>query len=794
VFLRKIRLYNFRQFVDAEIDFTDGITAIVGPNGSGKTTVIEAISWALYGENRATKETIAHIWGDNKAEVSLEFSVGRREYRVERSLDSAKLWELAAEEDKLMSTGLTAVTSQCEILLNLTYDQFRSSFCAEQRQLEFLKFSSAEKKQDHVAKMLGFDNLRTAAKLEKDRATAALAEWKGMKNALGEPGPIREEFRRCVAEAKDAKLNLGRSRGLLKELTDEREKFTLRKDAADEALALIKRMAERRQIGADRKREMENETAQVAKHEKECAELKRLQPAAAEYSEKKPKVDEMQRAAEARTKAEWLLAQLKAKIEECEKKCAAMPTIDIDKLERTSIEMAKVLADAERLVEKEKQLWIESVSNARTAVALAESKADQLNSELSRAREMERDGKCATCGQSLPPQRISLGAKLEKDLEKAGSEVSSAKKKLSALSSAPLPLSKASQAADEAKGASESADKNLRDGRVAHERRMEEMASLKNAQEQLADLEVELKRMPGFDRETVEKAKAELAALQEPWERSMRLAHAPEYLSAAKKRFDVARARFEEAKAEQGADEARVKKLGHTKETAQELIEAFERLQKEIRNAEINAASQTQIAAATIERMRVARDRIRSDRRSRAAAIELHGKYILHAEVAKGLTELRDRLNAQTIPRLQLAASDSLAQLTGGRYLGLKLNDRFEATIMDGNTQKKVISGGEEDMVHLALRLGLAQMIQDASGQPMSLLILDEAFGSLDTDRRDNLMERLDALSGIFRQIIVISHVETIKEAADQCVFLKYDPLARCTVVEDPPCLAAIPS
>ena len=83
-------------------------------------------------------------------------------------------------------------------------------------------------------------------------------------------------------------------------------------------------------------------------------------------------------------------------------------------------------------------------------------------------------------------------------------------------------------------------------------------------------------------------------------------------------------------------------------------------------------------------------------------------------------------------------------------------------------------------------------MIQDASGQPMSLLILDEAFGSLDTDRRDNLMERLEVLSGIFRQIIVISHVETIKEAADQCLFVKYDPRARCSVVEDPPCPAGI--
>ena len=47
--LVRLEMYNFRQYIDANIDFSSGVTGIVGPNGAGKTTILEAIGWALYG-------------------------------------------------------------------------------------------------------------------------------------------------------------------------------------------------------------------------------------------------------------------------------------------------------------------------------------------------------------------------------------------------------------------------------------------------------------------------------------------------------------------------------------------------------------------------------------------------------------------------------------------------------------------------------------------------------------------------------------------------------------------------
>ena len=46
--LRKIRIKDFKVFHDQEFEFKSGTTAIIGPNGSGKTTILEAIEFALF--------------------------------------------------------------------------------------------------------------------------------------------------------------------------------------------------------------------------------------------------------------------------------------------------------------------------------------------------------------------------------------------------------------------------------------------------------------------------------------------------------------------------------------------------------------------------------------------------------------------------------------------------------------------------------------------------------------------------------------------------------------------------
>src|SRR2546430_17161878 len=99
-------------------------------------------------------------------------------------------------------------------------------------------------------------------------------------------------------------------------------------------------------------------------------------------------------------------------------------------------------------------------------------------------------------------------------------------------------------------------------------------------------------------------------------------------------------------------------------------------------------------------------------------------------------------------PEIAELASGFLADLTDGRYDEVDLSEDYEVTVLDDGVPKPVISGGEEDIANLVLRLAISQMIAERAGQPLSLLVLDEIFGSLHQGRRQDGSAPLCRLGG----------------------------------------------
>ena len=68
-------------------------------------------------------------------------------------------------------------------------------------------------------------------------------------------------------------------------------------------------------------------------------------------------------------------------------------------------------------------------------------------------------------------------------------------------------------------------------------------------------------------------------------------------------------------------------------------------------------------------------------------------------------------------------------------------------------------------------------MIAERAGQPLSLLILDEVFGSLDESRRNNVVGLLRRLHDRFEQVIVITHIESeaVRDGLDRVMTVTYD-------------------
>ena len=172
--LQSLKISNFRVIKRAELEFHDTVLGIIGPNGAGKSSIIEAISWALYGNNAARtgrdeiKASFAHSSED--CEVSLAFRVGEERYRVVRRLAgrSERPEVQLYRGDLSESVGVNETKAYVGQLLGLDWKGFLSSFLARQQELNALSDLVPSKRRDHLVGMLGIERLDKALQRLKE--------------------------------------------------------------------------------------------------------------------------------------------------------------------------------------------------------------------------------------------------------------------------------------------------------------------------------------------------------------------------------------------------------------------------------------------------------------------------------------------------------------------------------------------------------------------------------------------------------------------------------------------------
>ena len=144
-------------------------------------------------------------------------------------------------------------------------------------------------------------------------------------------------------------------------------------------------------------------------------------------------------------------------------------------------------------------------------------------------------------------------------------------------------------------------------------------------------------------------------------------------------------------------------------------------------------------------------------------------------ECDRVMTDFRKFVNSSIRPRMAELASEYLADLTDGRYSAVELAEDFTPTVVEDGEAKRVISGGEEDILNLCMRISLSHMLAERAGQSFSLLMLDEVFGSLDEGRRSNVLALLEKLRRRFEQIIIITHLDDIKDGVQHLIQVEYE-------------------
>jgi exonuclease SbcC len=139
------------------------------------------------------------------------------------------------------------------------------------------------------------------------------------------------------------------------------------------------------------------------------------------------------------------------------------------------------------------------------------------------------------------------------------------------------------------------------------------------------------------------------------------------------------------------------------------------------------------------------------------------------------MSSFRTNLISRIKPALSSYASDFFSQLTDEKYQGIELDEQYNLMVYDGGIPYNIerFSGGEEDLANLCLRLAISEVITERAGGLFNFIILDEIFGSQDMTRQQNIMKALNGLSSKFRQILLITHIEDIKNHVENIILVK---------------------
>ena len=154
---------------------------------------------------------------------------------------------------------------------------------------------------------------------------------------------------------------------------------------------------------------------------------------------------------------------------------------------------------------------------------------------------------------------------------------------------------------------------------------------------------------------------------------------------------------------------------------------------------------------------------------------------------ARGIIDwLREKLPSRIAPKLSAEASRLLQIATGGAYSMLEIDEEYDVTVMTeaGDRPIAMMSGGEQDIVSLCIRIAIAKMILESTGAGEQAFVLDEIFGALDDERKSSACDALNNLGGSLSRILCITHIDDIKDMADYTYVVEKDENGVSTIRE----------
>lgn len=829
----RLKLSGFLSYwEESDLDFTPvDLACISGSNGAGKSSLLDAITWALFGEARRRDDAIINSHCET-AEVTLDFDYEGHRYRILRSKSrgkSARL-DLFILDDQANWKPLTEATmsrTQDRIIdiLRLDYETFiNASFFLQGKADQFAQQTPGNRKKI-LSTILGLERWETY----RNTASRMIREIEQEKSA--QTGTL-QEIEAELGEEAERKANLA-------QVTDHLSKAEALRFSREETLSLAKRQADsldglRKNVDMlkgllEKSRETQTQLEEyLAEREKERGgyqqilddkekietgyqswldarkELERwdgiesgFHKLNAEYAKHKMVVE---------TERTRLLEEQRSLHDEKKKALESEGKIPGLKEALRTYETEMKLLET-RLDEKSKlETGIRDLSERQGTLSAQNKQLRIEMKELSERIENLKEATgatCPLCGQSLTNEdRLRLIASLEKegkekgdlfrkneseqeDIEKrhrgfedALKEITRAEKDHSAL--------KIKYAQDESL-LKQHQDiltlwKSGKEARLAEiQAQLEKGDFAPEAQKALAGIEKELKKL-GYDPEAQVKAVNQELSLRKFEEEKNKLEKAVAALEPLMRDIESKRKHLtdtlEDIKNQQAqfseADEKYQKEAAQLPDLPtleQELTQARE--EENRLRLEVGAAQQKVAVLVTLRERAI-------NLRETIAAITTriaHLRILEHAFSREGIPAW---LIEEALPQIQDRANELLDRLSGGamsirfetqgEYKDKNREDKKETLdilISDtaGIRPYEMFSGGEAFRVNFAIRLALSHVLAQRAGARLQTLVIDEGFGSQDTEGRQRLIEAINQVRPDFARILVITHLEELKDA-----------------------------
>ena len=685
----KLSLRNFMPYREAFLSFEGiHIACLCGDNGNGKSALLDAITWALWGKARSrSDDELIHL-GTAEMQVEFEFCVGQKHYRAIRKRSKPKAsrggqslldFQIATNGTFKSIAGNSIAETEHKIVdvLHMDYDTFiNSAYIMQGRADEFTKAQPAKRK-EVLANILGlsrYDELETKA---KELAKQKGSERRDLENAIVS---IDEE----LANKGEYEAQLQQTEKAIAEAEKERQEY------ADIVNGLIK--------------------------QKNALESKREQHANAE--------ERINQAKETVKSFENQIRERRLKVDGYEKVLANYEQ------ERSATQAHIDEMTQQEAVLGEKRAGMQDLSNRIYQLSTANAQLKREMEELRGKIDMlaQEEANCPLCGNELGAEGRD---RIMANYEEQGNE----KKQL--FRSNEDTIRKLEKEQNVIGKEINRLENTIKEGRTRWERRAEVLERERDEADTYLPKE----------REGLLEAERNL----ERWRASLET--------------DIKDQRSLQA------EFANLPELETKLNSAQQTLDELTGQQAQKRQ--------------TLGKIQASLDRCSSLEKNRAQ--KSHQLKIVAEEeeiyqtlaVAFSKKGIQAMLIENALPEIEEEANRLLARMTDNR-MHIKIEtqrsrkvkqgepvETLDINISDdlGARRYEMYSGGEAFRIDFALRIALSRLLAHRAGAPLPTLIIDEGFGSQDVSGRERLVEAINSIQGDFEKVLVITHIEELKEA-----------------------------